>query len=93
MLIDQVCEATGGPCTYTGRDMREAHDGMAVSAGEFDARVQDLVATLDEFDVPEAEKDELLGLLGPMRGDIVEVESAETGTPLPESYQAAPALN
>jgi hemoglobin len=93
MLIDQVCEATGGPCTYTGRDMRETHDGMAVSAGEFDARVQDLVATLDEFDVPEAEKDELLGLLGPMRGDIVEVESAETGTPLPESYQAAPALN
>jgi hemoglobin len=92
MLIDQVCEATGGPCTYTGRDMRETHDGMGVSAGEFDALVEDLVATLDEFDVPEAERDELLGLLGPMRGDIVEVESAETGTPLPESYQAAPAL-
>jgi len=92
MLIDQVCEATGGPCTYAGRDMRETHDGMGVSAGEFDALVEDLVATLDEFDVPEAERDELLGLLGPMRGDIVEVESAETGTPLPESYQAAPAL-
>jgi len=93
MLVDQVCEATGGPCTYTGRDMREAHDGMRVTAGEFDALVEDLVATLDEFDVPKAEQDELLGLLGPMRGDIVEVESAETGTLLPETYQAAPAMS
>src|SRR6266542_2122877 len=93
MLVDQVCEATGGPCTYTGRDMRETHDGMGVTAGEFDALVEDLVATLDEFDVPKAEQDELLGLLGPMRDDIVEVESAETGVPLPEAYQAAPALS
>ena len=43
MLVDQVCEATGGPCTYTGRDMRQTHDGMAVTAGEFDALVEDLV--------------------------------------------------
>ena len=50
------------------------------------------MATLDEFDVPKPEQDELLGLLGPMRDDIVEVESPETGTPLPDSYQAAPAL-
>ncbi len=93
MLVDQVCEATGGPCTYTGRGMRETHDGMGVTAGEFDALVEDLVATLDEFDVPTAEQDELLGLLGPMRADIVEVESPETGTPLPENYHAAPALS
>jgi len=93
MLVDQVCEATGGPCTYSGRDMRETHDRMGVTAGEFDALVEDLVATLDEFDVPRAEQDELLGLLGPMRGDIVEVESPETGTPLPASYQAAPATS
>lgn len=92
MLVDQVCEATGGPCTYTGRDMRETHDGMAVTAGEFDALVEDLVATLDEFDVPRPEQDELLGLLGPMRNEIVEVESPETGTPLPDGYQPAPAL-
>jgi hemoglobin len=92
MLVDQVCEATGGPCTYAGRDMRETHDGMGVTAGEFDALVEDLVATLDEFGVPKAEQDELLGLLGPLRSDIVEIESPETGTPLPDSYQAAPAL-
>ena len=62
--------------------MPETHDGMGVTAGEFDALVEDLVATLDEFDVPKAEQGELLGLLGPMRADIVEVESPETGTPL-----------
>jgi hemoglobin len=90
MLVDQVCAAAGGPCTYVGRDMRETHNGMEVTAAEFDALVEDLVATLDEFDVPKAEQDELLGLLGPMRGDIVEIESPETGTPLPASYQAAP---
>ena len=93
MLVDQVCEATGGPCTYTGRGMPETHDGMGVTAGEFDALVEDLVATLEEFDVPRAEQEELLGLLSPMRDDIVEVESPETGTPLPESYQSAPALS
>ena len=92
MLVDQVCEATGGPCTYTGRDMRETHAGMGVTAGEFDALVEDLVATLDEFDVPKTEKEELLGLLAPMRADIVEVESSENGTRLPETYQPAPAL-
>ena len=92
MLVDQVCEATGGPCTYTGRDMRESHADMGVTAGEFDALVEDLVATLDEFDVPKAEQDELLAMLGPMRDDIVEVESPNTGTPLPEEYKTAPAL-
>ena len=92
MLADQVCEAAGGPCTYIGRGMEEAHDGMGVTAGEFDALVEDLVATLDELEVPKAEQDELLGLLAPMRDNIVEVESPETGTPLPATYQSAPAL-
>ncbi len=92
MLADQVSEATGGPATYTGRDMKETHRGMGVTAGEFDALVEDLVATLNQFDVPQTEQEELLGLLGPMRGDIVEVESPETGTPLPAEYQPAPAL-
>lgn len=92
MLVEQVTAASGGPGPYTGRGMRETHDGMGVTAGEFDALVGDLVATLDKFDVPSAEQQELLGILGPLRSDIVEVESAETGTALPDSYQAAPAL-
>ena len=92
MLVDQVCEAAGGPCTYAGRSMRETHDGMAVTDGEFGALVEDLVATLNELDVPEAEQQELLGVLGPMRDEIVEIPSSETGTTLPETYRTAPAL-
>ena len=92
MLVDQVCSATGGPETYSGRGMRETHDGMGVTAGEFDALVEDLVATLDQFSVPAPEQGELLGILGPLRGDIVEVESPATGTPLPDSYQNAAPL-
>lgn len=93
MLVDQVCQASGGPCTYQGRDMRETHEGMAVTAGEFDALVGDLVATLDHLNVPKASQDELLALLGPMRSDIVEIESPETGAPLPEGYRNAPPLS
>ena len=91
-VIDQLCEATGGPCAYTGRSMLETHAGMKVTAGEFDVVMQHLDATLDELNVPKTERDELIGLLRPMRDDIVEVESPETGTPLPDSYQAAPPL-
>src|SRR5215831_16769036 len=90
MLVDQSCEATGGPCTYHGRSMEETHEGMGVTAGEFDALVEDLVATLDEFEVDKAEREELLGLLAPLRDDIVEVESRETGTALPRGYETAP---
>jgi hemoglobin len=92
MLVEQVCAATGGPETYTGRGMRETHDGMGVTAGEFDALVADLVATLNEFKVPAPEQQQLVGILGPLRDDIVEVESQATGTSLPESYKNAPPL-
>jgi hemoglobin len=92
MLIDQVCEAAGGPCRYTGRSMKDAHAGMKVTSGEFDALVQDLVATLNQFKVGKKEQDEVLGVLGPLKTDIVEVESGEVATPLPRTYQPAPAL-
>ncbi len=92
MLIDQVCEAAGGPCTYNGRSMKEAHAGMRVTSGEFDALVEDLVATLNQFKVGKREQDELLGVLGPLKPEIVEVISKEVGTPLPDGFQAAPAL-
>ena len=91
-VVDQLCEATGGPCTYTGRSMLETHAGMQVTAGEFEVVMQHLDAALDELNVAKTEQDELVDLLRPMRDDIVEVESQETGTPLPDSYQAAPPL-
>ena len=60
MLIDQVREATGGKCHYTGRNMKMAHAGMRVTTGEFNALVEDLVATLNHFKVGRAELDELV---------------------------------
>ncbi len=71
-LVDQVCMATGGSCTYSGQDMKTTHAGMKISNGDFGALVEDLVKALDMFKVPAQEKGELLGLLGPMKKDIVE---------------------
>ena len=72
LLVEQICAGTGGPCTYTGRDMKTTHAGMGITDAEFDALVEDLVRSLDKFKVPAAEKEELLGILGPMKADIVE---------------------
>lgn len=71
-LVDQIWQASGDPCLYTGADMKTAHRGMGITNAEFDALVGDLVATLDKFKVPDREKNELLSVLGPMRKDIVE---------------------
>jgi hemoglobin len=71
-FVDQICMATGGPCTYSGRDMKTTHAGMKISDGDIGALVEDLVKALDMFKVPAQEKGELLGLLGPMKEGIVE---------------------
>lgn len=71
-LVNQICEASGGPCTYSGRTMKQTHAGMGVTDAAFGALVEDLVAALDHHKVGKAEKDELLGALGPMKRDIVE---------------------
>ena len=89
-FIDQLCQDTGGPCTYTGLSMRSAHTNMGVTSGEFDAFMYDLVAALDRFSVGKAEQDELLNDLRPMRAEIVEVDSSQVGTPLPSAFTSAP---
>ena len=71
-LVDQICQASGGPCKYTGKSMKDAHAGMGISSADFSALVEDLVAALDKFKVAEADKNTLLGVLGPMKSDIVE---------------------
>jgi hemoglobin len=71
-LVDQICEAAGGPCKYKGKDMKTAHAGMGIASPDFDALVQDLVASLDKFMVKDADQQALLGVLGPMKKDIVE---------------------
>ena len=71
LLVEFVCMATGGPCHYTGRDMETSHAGMEIVEDEWNALVEDLVATLDKFGVPKHEKAELLGALGPLEPRIV----------------------
>jgi hemoglobin len=71
LLVDQVCEAAGGPCKYQGRDMKTTHKGMDLSDGDFDAMAGDMVKALDKFRVPTREKGEVMALLGSMRRDIV----------------------
>jgi hemoglobin len=70
-LIDQICQATGGPCTYQGKTMAEAHAGMQIKEAEFNALVGDLKKSLDKFKVGPQEQNDLLGALGSMKGDIV----------------------
>jgi hemoglobin len=92
-LVEQLCLTTGGPCKYTGLDMKTTHKNMKVTEGEFNALVEDLVGALDKFNVPAAEKTDLLGILGPLKSQIVEVNSAETGTALPPDFKPAPKLS
>lgn len=71
MLVDQICEASGGPCKYTGASMKDAHKGMKITDAEFNALAEDLVKSLDKFKVGTQEKNDLLGALGGMKPDIV----------------------
>ena len=71
-LTDQICQLSGGPCVYKGRDMKTSHAGLGITGAEWDAGVKHLVATLDKFKVPMKEKDDLLAAASGLKKDIVE---------------------
>ena len=71
-LTDQLCAATGGGCTYAGKDMKTAHAGMGVGNADWDALVGDLGKSLNKFKVKKADQKALVALLAPMKKDIVE---------------------
>jgi len=71
LIIEQLCAATGGPCTYTGRSMEEAHSGLNLTDADFDAFVDDLVRAMNSLKVPADLQKQLLDLLGPMRPEVV----------------------
>lgn len=71
-LVQQICEASGGPCVYTGRDMKSAHRGMGIASEHFGALVEDLGKSLNRFRVPGREQKELVAALAPLQKDIVE---------------------
>jgi hemoglobin len=70
-LSEQLCEVTHGPCTYTGKDMKTAHQGMQITEDDFAALVDDLKKSLDKFKVPHQEQTDLLNVLAPMKPEIV----------------------
>jgi hemoglobin len=71
-VIDQLCAATGGPCIYTGRTMKDSHAGLGITEEEWNIAGKHLVETLDKFKVPEQEQKELLDIVGTLKADIVE---------------------
>ena len=72
LVVDQLCVATGGPCVYIGRDMKTSHAGLGITEKDWDVSVKHLVGTLDKFNVPPKEKDEVLGAVSSLKKDIVE---------------------
>jgi hemoglobin len=71
-IVDQLCAAAGGPCLYTGRDMKTSHQGIGISEADWNAAAKHLVASLDKFKVPKKEKDDLLAFVSSLKKDIVE---------------------
>lgn len=66
-----VCEVSGGPCKYTGRDMKSAHAHLNISAKEWDVMAGEFKKSLDKYKVPAAEQNELFEIVGKTRPDIV----------------------
>ena len=71
LLTDQICAAAGGPCTYTGRSMEEAHAGLDIGEAQFAAFVEDAIAGMESQGVPADAQQALLGTLGAMKPQIV----------------------
>lgn len=71
-ILDQFCAATGGPCIYTGRDMKTTHSGLGITEADWDAAAKHLAASLDKFKVAEKEKGEILAFVTTLKKDIVE---------------------
>ena len=73
-----ICVSVGGPCKYTGLDMVTAHKGRGVTEDAFNAVAENLVKTLDQLKVPEAEKKEVMTLVGSLKPSIVQTAATAT---------------
>jgi hemoglobin len=72
LIVDFMVESAGGPAFYVGRDMRTSHAGMAINESDWEAFMRHATLTLDHFQVPAKEKDEVLAFFTGLKGDIVE---------------------
>lgn len=72
LVVEMVSSVTGGPLKYTGRDMKNSHAGMKITEEEFKIAAGHLIAALKKYNVPQAEIDELVGIVATTAKDIVE---------------------
>ena len=77
LVVEQVCSMTGGPCTYIGREMKTAHEGLKITETEWESSVTKLKASLDKFKIAEPEQKEFLAMIGKLKPDIVETKAPE----------------
>jgi hemoglobin len=70
-LVDQLCAATGGPCTYKGRSMVASHTGLGITEAEWTASQAQFSAAMTRRKIGEKEQAELLALLESTKGEIV----------------------
>ena len=71
LVTEQVCWAAGGPQVYTGRSMRDSHAHLEITEFEWQSFLDDLRHTFDKFEVPAAERAELLAIVASTKSDIV----------------------
>ena len=71
LMVTQLCELSGGPCQYRGRDMKRSHSHLHITTADFNAVVENLQAAMDESGVPFRTQNRLLALPAPMYYDMV----------------------
>lgn len=71
--VQFISAVTGGPVQYSGRDMRSAHRGMGITHEEFDIIAGYLDTALEENDVSDEDRIQVLGEVEELRPEIVEV--------------------
>jgi hemoglobin len=71
LMVEQICQNTGGPCHYTGKTMKESHATMHVKGGDFEAFIDDLAKTLAKLNVPAPETKEVLTAFQSLKTEVV----------------------
>lgn len=72
LIVDQMCEATGGPCFYIGRTMEASHQGLGITEADWELSLKLFAATLDKFKMAQPEREELTAILNKLKDDIVQ---------------------
>jgi hemoglobin len=70
-LVDQFCVILGGPCTYAGKSMKEAHRKLAIDEAAFNALVKDMQRAMDKRGIPFRAQNKLLAKLAPMHREVI----------------------